>query len=299
MNPERDREGMSRNRRRAVLAAVLAVILGSAASWVGCGGGGRPGVVFTGDVANVTGEQATRLGASGRILARVRSAAFPGRAVAQQACNAVSVLACASTLDDDEQEVESCSPVDADSCDFVSGLTIQNGVRFRFVDDDGDGDPEEGEAEAVLDNDLGDVCNGTTVDLDDVDVNFTSGVAHAQGVDKDPDTCPTATPTATGSATATVTGTPPTATPTLTPSVTVTRTSTPPTPGQMCGNTVPPEMACPPGLVCVGDTDLELNGGTCEVPPSPTVTATASVTPTATETPTATSTPTATRTPTV
>lgn len=310
---------MKRSAKAGVAVVGIAVVMGFAASWVGCGGGGggEPPVRFEGSVSGVSGSMARSSWRSNVRL--VFHSLFGAQAVAQS-CLAVNVLACAATATDSGAPEGDCSLVNSDTCTFTTELVIQNGLAFFFIDDaDGDGQFTDGESVAELTNDLGEVCNGSIVTLTNVDVDFTTGEATAESFEKDPDTCettptptvtgtpPTATPTptVTETPTPTVTGTPPTATPTN--PATPTATGTPPTatptstPGpQSCGGAVG-GGTCPTGQVCVGET-LVPDSGTCMIPTptptqTPTMTATNTVTPTATMTATPANTPTATLTP--
>ena len=79
----------------------------------------------------------------------------------------------------------------------VNGFAFSPGGAFGFVDDANDnGERDPGETIAFLFAALGRLCEGTVVKLDDVQIDFTPGTAHATAgsVRKDPDTCTNATP---------------------------------------------------------------------------------------------------------
>ena len=203
-------------------AALLALVHSQ-----GCGddgGSGRDDVLVTGNVASVTDPVVARAPAGGRGFA-LWSVFGPSRAIAQ-ACNLEDVFICLETADDTE-----CSAVDEGSCLFSVDIDADSTLSVFFVkDQDDDGSPEEGEADATLTNDLGDVCPGLTITLNDVDVDFTTMTATADSVSRNPESCATPTPEGTTTPTATPTdATPaPTATPTETPTETPTPTPTTP-----------------------------------------------------------------------
>ena len=207
---------MTRTRVLVVLAALLAAI--------GCGSDDHHGgVTFVGTVTSVTPQQAKA--PSQRWLARLGSAIVPS-AVAQGTCPSKHVLACASN----GKDAEACERVDVVDCGFsvsVPSTAQFTGVAFGFVDDTNDnGQHDASETVAFLLENLGLLCEGTVVKLDDVQIDFTPGSAHATAgsVRKDPDTCGTQTPTPSG------TNTPrPTGTVTPTPYAVAAPLNTPPT----------------------------------------------------------------------
>jgi len=175
---------MTRTRVLVALAALLAAI--------GCGGDDHHGgVTFVGTVTSVTPQQAMHAAPARRWIARLGSAIVPS-AVAQGTCPAKHVLACASN----GKDPEACERVDVVDCGFSVSVpsTAANfvGGAFGFVDDANDnGQHDPSETVAFLFANLGLLCEGTVVKLDDVQIDFTPGTAHATAgsVRKDPDTC--------------------------------------------------------------------------------------------------------------
>jgi len=178
---------------RSRLAMACAMLLAA----FGCGSDHHAGgVTFEGTVTYVTPAQAMRQAPVKRWLAKVESMLLPN-AIAQSSCPAKHVLACASN----GTNPEACERVDVVDCGFsVSVPATTNdfaGGAFGFVDDANDnGAHDSGETVAFLFADLGRLCDGTLVKLDDVAIDFTQGTAHATAgsVRKDPDTCTNATP---------------------------------------------------------------------------------------------------------
>ncbi len=196
-----------RRRTPAILGAILAVVA-AGFFWQGCGGDDTKAATFTGNVSSVSPTQAS-IETPNRWLARAGSFLLP-KAVAQASCPAPHVLVCASN------GVRSfCKRVGSESCNFSISIFAVNDFAqgsISFVDDaNEDGNEDSGEAEAILFQPLGRVCNGSVVTLTDVDLNFTNGIATAASIEKDPDTCREPTPTRTP----TPGGVPPTATPTM------------------------------------------------------------------------------------
>ena len=186
---------------RCRIVVGIAVLLAMA----GCGGGdNKPsGVTFVGTVTSVTPQQAMLERPSRRWLAKIESLLLPN-AVAQSSCPAKHVLACASN----GVAPEACERVDIVDCGFSvsvpATLTDFAGGAFGFVDDANDnGERDSGETIAFLFAALGRLCEGTVVKLDDVQIDFTPGTAHATAgsVRKDPDTCTNATPGPTATST--------------------------------------------------------------------------------------------------
>ncbi len=154
-----------------------------------------------------------------------------------------------------------CSRVNERNCEFQTEIRLTEDGEpasvFFFLDEDGDDRPADdgSELEAVLANFLPELCNGDVILLEDVDIDFLTGLATASSATKTVDACgkprtPTRTPTPPGTpatATPTRTGTPPTSTPTRT-GTPATATPTPTTGclpnGSSCsGSQVP---CCPP-----------------------------------------------------
>jgi hypothetical protein len=179
------------NRSRIAAASVMLLTA------MGCGSDHKQGgVTFVGTVTSVTPQQAMREVPARRWLAKVESLILPS-AVAQSSCPAKHVLACASN----GVSPEACERVDIVDCGFSvsvpATLTAFAGGAFGFVDDANDNaEQDSGETIAFLFEDLGRLCEGTVVKLDDVSIDFTPGSAHATAgsVRKDPDTCPNVTP---------------------------------------------------------------------------------------------------------
>lgn len=248
---------MTHSRDAWVAGACAAALSAVALFWSGCGDNGGFGVTVVGNVESVTGGSGQAKAVPARpegFLARWFRFVL-GEATAQNECEARNVLACAEGPADSEDGRRNCRRVSESTCRFSTGVTLASDgdeLRVFFCDDadedgrcDGGDEPED---TADLTNDLGPVCNGDQVTLEDVSVNFDSGEATAASVTvSEPSACeptpgPTATPTPTGTPatpTPTPTGTPPTPTPTAsetptpgpTPTPTPTPTLCPPCPG--------------------------------------------------------------------
>jgi hypothetical protein len=223
------------------------------AQWVGCGGGDDDfDVDVRGNVESVSGASANASPAqSESVFARILRF-FVGPASAQNgSCQAEGVLACAGSPSDETGDRLRCERVRTSDCGFHTRLHLAHDGDdlLVFFCDDADGDErcDETEANALLTNDLGEVCNGDQVTLTDVAVDFGNGDATAADVDtSEPSACG-ATPRPTGTPAATVTGTPPTPEPTV--------TGTPPTPEPTVTGTPPtptPEPTATPCLPCEG-----------------------------------------------
>jgi hypothetical protein len=178
--------------------AIGSVVLLAMAS---CGGDDNKarGVTFVGTVTSVTPQQAMLQVPSRRWLAKIESLLLPN-AVAQSSCPAKHVLACAAN----GATAEACERVDIVDCGFsVSVPALPDAFArgaFGFIDDANDnGEHDSGETIAFLFEALGRLCEGTVVKLDDVQIDFTPGMAHATAgsVRKDPDTCTGPVPTST------------------------------------------------------------------------------------------------------
>lgn len=215
--------------------AVIAIVITSL-GWLGCGGdGGGSGATFKGNVAAVSPAQARLAAPSQTWLARTRFLLLP-EAVAQSSCPAAHVLIC---VDNGARTI--CRPVGSGDCDFSLSINAKDDFasgQISFVNDaNDDGNRDAGETRAFLVNPVGRVCNGSVITINDVAIDFSSPVAIAASIEKDPDTCPEATPARTRTSTPTATTRTPTmvgGTPTRTPTpvggaptATRTRTRTP------------------------------------------------------------------------
>jgi hypothetical protein len=267
-------------RRIQAVTIPAAVVLVLTAMWQGCGdddnnGSGSNGsgsVTIMGNVSSVTGAQA-KAESPPRLFAAA-GWMFASQAIAQSSCPARRVLVCVSNAPAG-QAVE-CATVDSDSCQFSVSFDVLNefaqGV-VAFADDvNQDGQPQPGvEGVAALTNNLGRICPGSIVILNDVAIDFTAETATAASVEKNPDTC-TGTPTPTG--TRSVTGTP---TRTRTPQPTV--TGTPPTPTPTRTRTPTPN-ATATAIAGMTATAIATQTGTPTNTPTNTPTGTPSGTPT-------------------
>jgi hypothetical protein len=189
------------------VAVALAILFAA----VSCGGDNHHGgITFEGTVTSVTPQQSMRTAPARRWFAKLGATLLPS-AVAQGTCPAKHVLACASNGTDPEN----CERVNVVDCGFSVSVPATTtdfvGGAFGFVDDTNDnGRHDTGETIAFLFEDLGRLCDGTVVKLDDVQIDFTPGTAHATAgsVRKDPDTCANQTPGPTSSVTPVSTMTP-------------------------------------------------------------------------------------------
>ncbi|MGH7857382.1 MAG: hypothetical protein ACREQY_08630, partial [Candidatus Binatia bacterium] len=164
---------MSSVRGLLVFSLFLATVAVLSVQWVGCGDGDDFAVVVNGNVDEVTGADTSRAPSERRSFLAAVEGLVVGRAVAQPECpdEAEQVLACAESEDEDEFR---CRGVKEETCAFTTSIQLdsdEDELGVFFCDDaDDDGDCGDDETRAELTNDLGEVCNGDQVTLEDVDI---------------------------------------------------------------------------------------------------------------------------------
>ncbi len=204
-----------------VIVAIGGFTVGAAVSWSGCGSSDNPRVIYQGNVQTVIGPT-VKAPSAPRSFASLREMLFP-EAIAQGSCNAADVLVCAQSTPSGGSTITRCARVNGNTCEFATDLRLaDNGdtVSIFFFDDaNGNGAKDEGEAQASLSNSLPSSCNGDTIEISNVTIDFDAGTALAESVGKSVNACaatPTPTPTGAATSTPTATGVPSTPTPTST-----------------------------------------------------------------------------------